>query len=87
MTLTGRTTLKVCRAEACQSRGAAAMHEALKRKLGVDWHGTTPDGAFTLEPVFCLGLCACGPAALLEDEPLADLDAAAFDACLSEVSA
>ena len=55
------------------------MHAHAKRRLGVDWHGTTADGAVTLEPVFCLGLCACGPAALLDGEPLARLDAAALD--------
>ena len=37
-----------------------------KAALGIDWHETTPDGAVTLEPVFCLGLCACGPAAMVD---------------------
>ncbi len=54
----GRHTLKLCRAEACQSMGCEPLAEQIKAKLGVDWHGTTSDGAITLEPVFCLGLCA-----------------------------
>ncbi|MDB5366093.1 MAG: dehydrogenase (ubiquinone) 24 kDa subunit, partial [Rhodospirillales bacterium] len=54
----GRHVLKLCRAEACQSVGADALHEHACARLAVDWHGTTSDGAVTLEPVFCLGLCA-----------------------------
>ncbi len=83
----GRHVAKVCRAEACQAVGADALAEHIKQRLGVDWHGTTSDGAVTLEPVFCLGLCACGPAALLDDEPVSGLDPAGFDAFLAEVRA
>ena len=83
----GRHVLKLCRAEACQAVGAEAMHAHAKRRLGIDWHGTTVDGAITLEPVFCLGLCACGPAALLDGEPIARLDVAALDERLAEVGA
>lgn len=70
----GRHVLKVCRAEACQSVGAAALANRLLTRLGVEWHGTTQDGSLTVEPTFCLGLCACGPAALLDGESLARLD-------------
>ena len=80
----GRHIVKLCRAEACQATGAVALAAHAKRALGVDWHGTTADGAVTLEPVFCLGLCACGPAALIDGEPVALLDAAALDAALAE---
>ena len=83
----GRPTKKVCRAEACQALGSEALQAHCKRTLGIDWHGTTADGAVTLEPVFCLGLCAIAPAALLDDRPLARLDAAKVDAVLAEVRA
>ncbi|HMM07949.1 MAG TPA: formate dehydrogenase subunit gamma [Paracoccus solventivorans] len=63
----GRHVLRLCRAEACQSMGADALAEQVRRALGLDWHETTPDGRLTLEPVFCLGLCACGPSAQLDD--------------------
>jgi formate dehydrogenase subunit gamma len=76
----GRHVLKLCRAEACQSLGANALAAHLRRRLDVDWHGTTKDGALTLEPAFCLGLCAIGPAALLDGRPLARLDPARVDA-------
>ncbi|MBT9383080.1 formate dehydrogenase subunit gamma [Pseudooceanicola sp. CBS1P-1] len=72
----GRHLLQICRAEACQAMGAAEMAERLLTALGLDWHGTTPDGALTVAPVYCLGLCACGPAALYDGAPLARLNAA-----------
>jgi formate dehydrogenase subunit gamma len=62
----GRHVLKLCRAEACQAMGADRVAGAIKMALGIDWHETTPDGRVTLEPVFCLGLCACGPAAMVD---------------------
>ena len=78
----GRHILQVCRAEACQALGADKMGAEVRAKLGVDWHGTTEDGAVTLEPVFCLGLCAIGPAALLDGAPLARVDCAKIAAAL-----
>lgn len=62
----GRHVLKLCRAEACQTMGGDAVADRIKAALGIDWHETTPDGRVTLEPVFCLGLCACGPAAMVD---------------------
>jgi formate dehydrogenase subunit gamma len=66
--------LQLCRAEACQSLGADAVAARVRQRLGVDWHGTTADGAVTLEPVFCLGLCAIGPTAMLDGRLLGRLD-------------
>ncbi|WP_405405280.1 formate dehydrogenase subunit gamma [Paracoccus sp. Ld10] len=70
----GKHVLKICRAEACQSVGGAAMAAGVLDRLGVDWHGTTPDGAVTVEPVYCLGLCACGPAAMLDGQLMGRVD-------------
>ncbi len=64
----GRHVLKLCRAEACQSMGGDALAERIKALLGIDFHQTTLDGSVTLEPVYCLGLCACAPAAMLDGE-------------------
>lgn len=66
----GRHVLRLCRAEACQSMGAEALAEEVRAALGIDWHETTPDGRLTLEPVFCLGLCACAPSAQMGDRLL-----------------
>lgn len=76
----GRRVLQLCRAEACQAMGGAALARGLLDRLGIDWGGTTPDGELTVEPVFCLGLCACGPAALLDGQPLGRLDEASLTA-------
>lgn len=72
----GRHVLKLCRAEACQSMGADALADKARERLHVDWHETTPDGRVTLEPVFCLGLCACAPTAMLDDRVYGALDEA-----------
>lgn len=80
--LPGRHVLRLCRAEACQSLGADALAAHVRERLGVDWHETTGDGAVTLEPVFCLGLCAVGPSALLDGNPMGRLDNGRIDAAL-----
>ncbi|PTQ75847.1 formate dehydrogenase subunit gamma [Celeribacter persicus] len=83
----GKHVLKICRAEACQAMGGVGFAEALLAKLGLDWHGTTPDGKLTVEPVYCLGLCACAPAAMVDDRLIARADEAQVEKALSEVSA
>ena len=60
------------------------MHDALRRKLGIDWHGTTSDGAITIEPVFCLGLCACAPAMLVDEEPVGNVRVETLDAVIRD---
>ncbi|EJC81575.1 NADH:ubiquinone oxidoreductase 24 kD subunit [Rhizobium leguminosarum bv. trifolii WSM2297] len=71
---TGRHVLKLCRAEACQSMGGDALAERIKTLLGIDFHQTTLDGSVTLEPVYCLGLCACAPSAMLDGEVYGRVD-------------
>jgi formate dehydrogenase subunit gamma len=78
----GRHVLKLCRAEACQSMGGEALAERAQARLGAGWGETTADRAVTLEPVYCLGLCACAPAALLDGRPVGRLDAARLDSLL-----
>ena len=78
----GRHVLKLCRAEACQTVGADAVADRIKAALGIDWHETTADGRVTLEPVFCLGLCACGPAAMVDGRLVGRCD----DGVLAEVA-
>jgi len=64
----GRHVLQLCRAEACQSVGAEKLALHARAALGCDFEQTTADGEFTLEPVYCLGQCACGPALMIDDE-------------------
>ncbi len=81
----GRHVLKVCQAESCQSMGSDAVAARLKQALGIDFHQTTPDGAVTLEPVYCLGLCACSPAAMLDGEVIGRIDFDKVDEIVAEV--
>ncbi|MAN57241.1 MAG: formate dehydrogenase subunit gamma [Paracoccus sp. (in: a-proteobacteria)] len=83
----GKHILRLCRAEACQSMGGQALAEATLARLGIGWHDTTANGAVTVEPVYCLGLCACAPAAMLDDRVVARLDAARLDRLLAEAGA
>lgn len=83
----GRHVVKICRAEACQAMGAAALGDQAQARLGVEWHGTTENGAVTLEPVYCLGLCACGPAAMVDGKLLGRVDAQKLDRIIGEIEA
>ena len=85
-TAPGRHRLQLCRAEACQAVGGDALGAHVREALAVDWHGTTADGALTLDPVFCLGLCATGPSALLDGRPLGRLDPARLDRALETLA-
>ncbi|MBV9343566.1 MAG: formate dehydrogenase subunit gamma [Gammaproteobacteria bacterium] len=80
----GRSTVSLCQAEACQSMGAAALSEHARQRLGVGFHETTADGRYTLEPVYCLGNCACSPAAMIDGELYGRLTPERFDALLAE---
>jgi formate dehydrogenase subunit gamma len=62
----GRHVLKLCRAEACQSMGADALIASVEQRLGVTCGHTTADGGVTLEPAYCLGLCATAPSGMLD---------------------
>lgn len=78
----GRHVVKICAAEACQSVGANPLTDAVLSHFGLDAHGTTPDGRVTIEPVYCLGLCACGPAAMIDGRVLGRADTARITAAL-----
>jgi formate dehydrogenase subunit gamma len=67
-TAPARHTLRLCRAESCQSRGAEALAAQLRDQLALDDHGTSADGAISLRPVYCLGACACSPALELDGQ-------------------
>src|SRR5476651_1403291 len=79
----GRHVLQLCRAEACQALGATTLEAHAKRALGVDYHGTTADGAITLEAVYCLGNCALGPSAMLDDRLQGRVTPERFDALVA----
>ena len=81
----GRQVIQLCRAEACQARGSEALEAHVRGVLGVGYHQTSADGAVTLEPVYCLGNCACGPSVRVDDEIVGRVDARRFDELLAEL--
>jgi formate dehydrogenase subunit gamma len=83
----GRHVVHLCRAEACQSVGAVELERHAKRSLGIDFHGTTPDGAIRLEPVYCLGNCALGPAVMIDDTLQGRVSPARFDELMGQTRA
>jgi len=83
----GRHVLKLCRAEACQSMGSDAIAAQIQQRLGIGFHETAKDGSVTLEAVYCLGLCACAPSAMLDGEVIGRLDADAIDEIVEAVRA
>ena len=76
--------LKVCQAEACQSMGSDAVAAKFKQLLGIGFHETTLDGSVTLEPVYCLGLCACAPSAMLDGQVIGRLDDETIEEIVAE---
>ena len=80
----GRHVLRLCRAEACQSMRGRALEQHAMRSLGIGLGETTPDGGLTLEAVYCLGLCACSPAAMIDDEVHGRLTPERLDGLLRE---
>jgi formate dehydrogenase subunit gamma len=78
----GKHILQICRAEACQAMGSRALEAHAKQRLGIDYGDTTADGTISLEPVYCLGNCACSPSVRLDDEIHARVDPARLDTLL-----
>jgi formate dehydrogenase subunit gamma len=79
----GPVLLEVCRAEACQSMGGETLAAHARQRLGCDFHNTTANGAVTLEPVYCLGLCAQSPAVMINGRPYARMTADKLDRALA----
>lgn len=78
----GKHVVKLCRAESCKSVGADRVAAHAQKAMGIEWHETTADGRITLEPVFCLGLCACGPAAIIDGKLVGRVNEAKIDALI-----
>ena len=80
----GRHVVHLCRAEACQALGSVALEAHAKAALGVEFHGTTKDGAITLEPVYCLGNCALGPSMMIDQRLHGRVTAERFDSLVTQ---
>lgn len=80
----GKVVLEICRAEACQAMGAEGLAEHARRHLGCEFHATTADGRVTLEPVYCLGLCAQSPSVMIDGRPHARMTPDKLDQLLRD---
>lgn len=81
----GAHSVSVCRAESCQAVGGEALADHARQRLGVDFHETTADGRFSLEPVYCLGNCACSPAVMIDGRLHGRVSPQRFDALLADL--
>ncbi len=82
----GKHVVQICRAESCQAMGSRSLESYAKSRLNIDYHQTTPDGEITLEPVYCLGNCACSPSVRVGQEVMANMDTKKFDQLLNDLT-
>ncbi len=80
----GRQVIQVCRAEACQAMDVQRLEAHIQRRLGIAYHETTADGRYSLEPVYCLGNCACAPSLRIDDAVFARVTPERFDALMDK---
>lgn len=77
--------LEICRAEACQAVGARELERHAKIVLGVDYHEISADGRISLDPVYCLGNCACGPNIMVNERLIGRVSASRFDEIIASL--
>lgn len=81
----GKRVVRICQAESCQAMGSAALTEHAEKSLGLQMHSTSDDGELTLEPIYCLGNCACSPAIMIDNRVFGRVNAKRFDELMSKV--
>lgn len=80
----GKRVVKICQAESCQAMGSRELTAHAEKKIGVDISNTTEDGEITLDPVYCLGNCACSPAIMIDEQVYGRVDSKKFDSLLEK---
>ncbi len=64
----GKTVVRLCAAEACQAVGSRSLQHDVEKHFAVKSGETNASKELTIEPVYCLGLCSCAPAAMVGDK-------------------
>lgn len=82
----GQHVVQICRAEACQAVGARGLEAHVQTSLGVKMGETTADGQLTIEPVYCLGNCACGPSVQIDNAIHARVTPERFDVLMADLT-
>ena len=80
----GKHVVRICQAESCQAMGSRELTSHAEKKIGVNLNQTTEDGEVTLEPVYCLGNCACSPAVMIDQQVYGRVDPKKFDTLLEK---
>lgn len=83
----GKTVVKICQAEACQAMGSRELTAYAEKALGIPMHSSSDDGKHTLEPVYCLGNCACSPAVMIDEKVYGRVDPSRLDALIESADA
>lgn len=83
----GTTVVRICQAEACQAMGSRELTAHAEKALGISMHNRSDDGKYTLDPVYCLGNCACSPAVMIDDQVYGRVDASRLDALIESADA
>jgi len=83
---TGKHIVEICRGEACQAMGSTQLEHAIKKQLGIDYQQTTQDNSITLEPVYCVGNCACAPSVKVGDNVYGRMNAEKFSRLSDQLS-
>jgi formate dehydrogenase subunit gamma len=78
----GLNKISICRAESCQAMGSTGLEKDIKQRLDIDYQQTTKDGKYSLEPVYCLGNCACSPAIRIGEQIYGDMNLTKFNELL-----
>lgn len=81
----GKHVVKICQAEACQAMGSRELTRHAQESLGIELHATGED--VTLEPVYCLGNCACSPAVMIDDRTYGRVSSKRFDELIGSLEA
>ena len=80
----GEHIVKICVSESCQAMGSRNLTAQAEEKLGIKIKDTTDDGKVTLEPVYCLGNCACSPAVMVDEKVYGRVDANKLDGLIEK---
>ncbi len=80
----GKHVIKVCQAESCQSMGSRGLTKHIEKALATEMNSTSASGSYTLEPVYCLGNCACSPSVMINDTVYGKVSDDRFDTILED---
>lgn len=64
----GKYVIQVCLGTSCYVKGGQRILDTLKKDIGLESGGTTPDGKFSLQTVRCIGCCGLSPVMAIRED-------------------